>query len=574
MNNFKTLFKHELKMHFPLKPQKGKKIDVLGTVLSLLMITLISAVFVKLLSTVAANYTLVRVHKVSAPLTRALELLNVCYMAVILALVIAGLENMRKTLTDTKYKAILLRLPVKHQTIFASKLATLLISNYILAFLLIMIVSLIFYTSVPALSPIFWLMTVIVWLLLPMAAFLIATLLLVPYIKVVEVLSKRYFLSFVTVTAAVMGAFLLYSEFLNTVQSLLETGSIQFLFNEKFITTLQSLLKWAYPANCFASIALATNLFASLGIALGIAAVAVLTVYLVSKKLFYATLYKNADKMHSAKPKTTKRKLSPLLALIRKEFVCILREPKHLFSYFAIAASMPLMVYCCYTMFASLIDAMIGLEISFPLAVLIVLIFSILTNTFCSNNVTRDGAAAIKAKMYPVKASTILLAKVLLCAVVSSLSVIVSVIVLVITTPLTALDALVVALIAIAFSTAQIFIATRMDLNGAKLSSSLSEMKSASNRTIAKVVVLGLVLALVAGILSVVSYILSKSTMLASVAGGKLGEGGAHFIDALVGILAGMHPYLVPILVSALYLGVAVLYYSFRIEKSLDGLMI
>ena len=559
MNNFMTLFKHELKMRFPLKPQKGKRVDILGTALSLLMITFIAAVFIKLLTTVASNYTLVKVNKISDPIMRTKELLNVCYIAVIIALVIAGLENMRKTLTDTKYKAILLRLPVTHQTIFASKLATLLISNYILALLLVVAVSLIFYISVSALTPIFWLMTFIVWLLLPMASFLIATILLVPYIKLIEFLSRRYVLTFVTVSAAVMGAFLLYSAFLNTVQSLLETGSIKFLFNEKFITTLQSMLKWAYPANCFANIALASNIGLSLAIALGIAAVAVLTVYLISKKLFYATLYKNSDRFHSAEPKAQKHKLPPLVALMKKEFVCILREPKHLFSYFAIAASMPLMVYCCYTMFESLILSMIGLNVAFPLAVLIVLIFSILTNTFCSNNVTRDGAAAIKVKMYPVKASTILLAKVLLCAIVSSLSIIVSMIVLAAASSLTAFDAFIIALIAIVFSTSQIFVATRMDLNGAKLSSTLAEMKSASNRTIAKVVILGLILALSAGILSFVSFVLSGSPIASSIIGIELKE---------------IHAYLIPAGIGILYLGASVFYYSFRIEKSLDGLVI
>lgn len=244
---------------------------------------------------------------------------------------------------------------------------------------------------------------------------------------------------------------------------------------------------------------------------------------------------------------------------MKKEFICIFREPKNLFSYFAIAASMPVMVYCCYTLFESLITNTIGMQVNFPLATLIVLIFSILTNTFCSTNITRDGAAALKVKMFPVKASTILLAKVLLCGIVSSLSIIISLVVLAIATTLNPGDAVVCAIIAIAFSTAQIFIATRMDLNGAKLTSSLVEMQSASNRTIAKVVTLGIVLALVAGILSVLSYILAFGTSLSFIA--ELG-------------LTKAHSYILPAIVSLLYLGAAVAYYSFRIEKSLDGLML
>ena len=558
MDKFLILFKHEFRMQFPLKPQRGRKFDFLGSLLSVLMVVLIAAVFVMLLSTVVSNYVLVKVNKVADPLLRTKELLNLCYTVVLAALVMAGLENMRKTLMEKRYKTLFLRLPVKHQTIFASKLATLLISNYILALILIVTINTIFYVSVE-LPPVFWLMTVFVWLLMPMAAFLIATVLLVPYIKLIDFISNRYTLMFISITAIIMGAFLLYSGFLEVVQALLETGSIKFLFNEKFINTLQTLAKFTYPANCFADIALGTNLVLSFAVAVGIAVIAVFFVYFVSKSLFYATLYKNENRRQTGRRKTQRTKLSPLFSLMKKEFICIFREPKNLFSYFAIAASMPVMVYCCYTLFESLITNTIGIQVSFPLATLIVLIFSILTNTFCSTNITRDGAAAIKVKMFPVKASTILLAKVLLCGIVSSLSVIISLVVLALTTTLTVGDAIVCAFIAIAFSTAQIFIATRMDLNGAKLSSSLVEMQNASNRTIAKVVTLGIFLALVAGILSVLSYILSLGSSVSFIA--ELG-------------LTKVHSYVLPAAVSVLYLGAAVAYYSFRIEKSLDGLML
>ena len=558
MNKFLILFKHELKMQFPLKPQKGRRLDPIGAILSVLMILLISAVFVSLLSTVVSNYVLVKIDKVADPIARAHELLNVCYISILFALVLAGLENMRRTLTDKRYKPLLLRLPVKEETIFMSKLATLLISNYALALLLVATVNTIFYLSVE-LPASFIGMSILVWLLMPMSAFFISTVLLVPYIKLIDFIANKYTLIFVSVTAMVMGAFVLYSSFLGIVKSLLETGSIKFLFNEKFITTLQSMLDVTYPANCFAGIALSVNLLPSLIIALAIAAVAVVAVYFVSKRLFYATLYKNEQKRTDGKKRVQKKKLPPLLSLMRKEFICIFREPKNLFSYFAIAASMPVMVYCCYTLFESLILNMLGMSVTFPLAVLTVLIFSILTNTFCSTNVTRDGAAAIKVKMFPVKASTIMLAKVLLCDIVSSLSVIAGVVILAATTSLTAFDAFVTALIAVAFSTAQIFVATRMDLNGAKLSSTLSEMQTAGNRTIAKVVTLGLFLALAAGILSVVAYLFSGGSSIA-------------FIRELG--LKRVHAYLLPASISAVYLGAAIAYYGIGIEKSLNGLTI
>ena len=556
MDKFLILFKHELKMQFPLRSRSGKKRDLFGSLLSALMIILISAVFVILLSTVVSNYVLVKVNKVSDPILRVKELLNLCYTAVIAILAFAGLENMRRALTDKKYKELLLRLPVKQETIFASKIATLLISNYLLAFILILTVDVIFYCSAP-LPASFFAMFPVVWLLMPMVALLIATVLLVPYIKVIDFIGNKYLVMLVSVTAMIMGAFFVYSYFLEIVQSLLETGSIKFLFNEKFIDAMQSLLGFTYPANSFASIALCSDLLKSFGIVLVVACVAVAMVYFVSKKLFYSTLYKNEIKRKSFKVKEQRRVHSPLVSLMKKEFICIFRSPKNLFSYFAIAASMPVMTYCCYTLFESLILNAIGMKVSFPLATLTVLIFSILTNTFCATNVSRDGVSAIKVKTFPIKPAKILLAKVLLCAAVSTVSITVSLAVLAIATDLSAFDSFMTALIAIIFSLAQIFVATRMDLNGARLSSNLAEMRKRNNITLAKVIPLGILLALIAGILSVVSYVFSLGSTVSFIT--RLG-------------LTRAHAYLLPTLVSLFYLGAATAYYRIGIDKSLDGI--
>ena len=97
--------------------------------------------------------------------------------------------------------------------------------NYIFALLLIVPVNLIFYLVLKP-TIMFWGYTLIVWLLMPMAAFLIATVFLVPYIKIIDFISNKYWLIFLILSAIVIGAFLLYSGLLSILQSLMETGSI------------------------------------------------------------------------------------------------------------------------------------------------------------------------------------------------------------------------------------------------------------------------------------------------------------------------------------------------------------
>ena len=556
MNKFLILFKHELKSQLPLPRLKGRRYDLFGMLLLLLVVMLVAAVFVTLFSAIVSSYTLVKIDKVAEPTLRAAEMLNVFYMASFLILVLAGLENMRRSLTDHKYKELYLRLPVRSETIFFSKLLTLLISGYAFAFVLIATVTVIFYTSADL--PIsFVFRSLAVWVLMPLSAFLISTLLLVPYIRFIEFISDKYLLLLILVSSLVMGAFFLYSRFLNVLKNLIGTGSIKYLFNEKFVNALSDMLKWAYPVNLFTEIAVGRGVVLPVLAVLLISALAPLAVYLISKKLFTATIYKNEKPKRPMGKRKQKRKLSPIASLLKKEFISIYRDPKSMFSYFAVAASMPVMVYCCYTLFNSLVIGAIGMKVSFPLATFTVLIFSILTITFCATNVSRDGSAAIKVKTYPVKASTILFAKVLFCSLISSLSVIASLTVLVFWAELSLVDAVIAALITIAFSLAQIFVATRMDLSGARLSSSLAEMRSASNITVVKVVMLGIVLALISGTLSLVSYILSLESSITVIK-----DIGFTLLDA----------YLLPGIISALYLVFAIAYYRIGIEKSLDAL--
>lgn len=557
MRHFFVLFKHEFRMQFPRK--RRDRIDIMGNALSWMITLLILGVFVYLLSTIVDNYITIKVvNQVSGmmesnPYARSTELLNVIYTVIIIALTGMMLEKMRSTLARQQDKTLFLRMPVKQQTIFLSKLATLLLSNYLTAFVLIFPINLIFFLSLEA-KPIFWVYTFMVWLLLPMVSFLIASILLVPYIKIVEFVSNKYIVMFAMFSAALIGAFLVYAEILEIVQNLLETGSIKFLFNREFIDTLQNLMKITYPANLFAYMSVGSNLMISLIINGAIALISVFVVYFVSKALYYITLYKNESRKKVRRKKKAIFRTTKLAALIRKEFISVFRDPQNLFSYFAIATAMPIMVYSCYTLFESLIYNALGMTINFALALIVMLIFSILTNTFCATNVSRDGELALKVKMYPVKASKILLAKVLFCSIVSTLSVIASSALLYYaeTVDIADKDLLVITIAGVMFSLSQIFIATRLDLNHAKVMASAQEIESESNKTIAKTVFIGLIVALLAGVSSLLITIATSTN---------------EILDKINIEIKPEYAYYLPIVVVAAYFVLAVIYYTFLIER-------
>jgi hypothetical protein len=185
------------------------------------------------------------------------------------------------------------------------------------------------------------------------------------------------------------------------------------------------------------------------------------------------------------------------------------------------------------------------------LALIVVLVFSVLTNTFCATNISRDGVSNLKTKLLPIKASTIVLSKVIFCAIVSSLAVIVSSVGLVALTSLTILDGLLVIVVGLLFSLAQILIATRIDLANCKLSTNQFEVESQSSKTIAKVLTIGVSVALLIGILSLVMMLFNV---------------GNEFI---AGIYIG---YIVPVVIGGAYFAFAFLYYKRNIERCYQNL--
>ena len=534
---------------------RGKRFDLFGAITSLLFTLAIAGIFGLLVYSIADGYLDIKINKISDPIARAHELLNAVYTIIMVALGIMCLEKMRSTLARSSDIPIFLRLPVKNSTIFRAKFTALLLWTYVAAFMLIVPVNAIFYFVLGAGNE-FLVNTVIVYLLLPMVSFLLATLLILPYMIIIKFLSTRYFLSFLSLSILVVGAFFVYSGVLDVLRGLFETGSIKFLFTTEFVDVLMGAKVYTYPANALASLLLGIDMQKSILISVGFAVAALLFTFLITGALYRLVLYRNRDGRKSRSRFTFGFKRGVTSSLLRKEFVTVYREPKYLFSYFAIAFAMPFMIYCCYTLFETLIFNALGRGFEFSLALLVVLVFGILTNTFCATNITRDGKSALKATSFPVKASKLLFSKVLFCSIISSLSVVGSVAMLYFTVGMTPLNAAVTCVIGLVFSFSQILIATRTDLNCAVVDASPEEVARTSDRTIAKVVSIGLFFAVIIGLVTFFASVFA-GTAPAFLKGFEVKE---------------VYVYFIPAIIALIYFGASLVYYLVNIEKAFSKL--
>lgn len=550
-SNFLTLCEYELKKIFGFEGSKRKKRDFISSFLNVVITVGIAVAFIFFLSIIADNYAEVKINKVSDPLSRAAEFMNFTNTAIIIVLAFVSLERMRKVFAKSAESQIFLRLPVTPTELFMSKMLIIVAETYVVA-LVLMVPNCFVISRMIETRPMFWLYSAIIFLVLPIIPIFISAALVMPYMKLVDFLMHKYLLLFTVVTAALVGAFILYSRLLLVVQNLLETGSVRFLFNEQFIGFMQTLRKFAYPANILTDINLGISVNIPIGIILAVAAVLIVAVFLIVKTMFYSTLYKDDKRRQGNSEGASFSRSGVGAALIRKEFINVSRTPEHMFSYFAIAAAMPIMVYSCYTLFYSLIEHTLGLRVDFSLALLIVLVFGVLTNTFCATNVSRDGLSALSTKIYPVSPAKIMGAKVIFCMIVSSLSVILSAALLVILTPLGLINGVAVAVFGILFSVSQILIATRLDLNHAHVSSGPLETERTAEKTTTKVVFIGLVFAMIVGVSSLVVTLF-------------LGTGG--------GVLSLDMSYVIPFAITVAYLILAVAYYSSNIERSFNNLV-
>ena len=553
MRTFLTLFKHERRSLFPSLNLK-KKPDIIGGLFSLLISALVIGIFLFMVSTVTKNYVAVKVDKITDPLARSAELLTVLYAITILALTALCLEKMRNTLASKTGKDIFLRLPVSPKSLFLSKLLALMLWNYTTAIFLILPINAIFYVVLePGVS--FLINTAFIVVFLPSVSFLIATVLLIPYIHVIGFLSRHYFITFVILSGALIGAFYLYKDILEVVRTLLETGSIKFLFNQKFVDAIQTIQKLSFPANTLANLALGNKFISSIITLSVIMVISVVMAVVITSSLYRITLYSTAI----GRVRRGKRHiihLPPMLALIRKEFISVFRNPKYLFSYFSIALSMPFMIYCCYTLFHTLLMNAIGRSFELALTVSILLVFGILTNTFCATNISRDGKSALKMKIFPMSPSSILMSKILFCNIISSISVIASGAFLWWKAGISMKSMLIATAIGLIFSISQILISTRMDLNHARVSQGPAEAEKASNRTIAKTVTIGLVFALVTGAVTLFSSAFSGTS--------------PSFLGGIT--IEPYYSYLIPIVISVLYLLLSILYCFTRVTKAFNKL--
>lgn len=507
MSAFGVLLKKQFQEWLYFFKKRGKKLDWLGLITSVILTVLLVTVFLLVFITFIRTYTKVS-YQSDGFLERQHEILTITYSLILFFNIISGVRSIENNISSAVDLEVLIGLPIGSQTLFLSKIVGIFLNQLFNSLLFILPINLVFGILTEQ-SLYYILVSLLICLIVPVLSLIIAAFLAIPYHYFLRFIKSRFVLLTSLFTILIVGAFMVYSWILKVIQGLLETGEIKFIFDMKRIRLIKTLVSYLYPGNLLSGILLRKNAWGALLIILAFIGIVGTGAYFLIKKFFLRiTQGKLESSRNVFKRKRKYREKGLILTLMNKEFVNVLRTPNYSFQYFAVTLTVPLMVYTTMSLTASLITKAIGLQLDFELAFFIIIMFNLLTNTFCATNISRDGRMFQVLKTLPIGHREIILSKVLFSALVSFASIFFTVLVMIVAGYITVFEGLIIFITTALLSLSVIFFATRKDLNRPRFPTGRNQEIKEETGTVSLIVFMGLLSSLVIGALILFARIL------------------------------------------------------------------
>lgn len=483
----------------------NRRHDVFGALSTIILLALLYGTFIYVFYHFARFYMSATFEVQGAERARAFELTTFVYAAMLLINIFVGVKQIYSALVSSNDCDVLIYQPISQQHLFLYKLIKIYI-GLIVSTLLVLLPSAIVIDVLSASVGGFWyyLTAVFHLLLCPLLGCAIAALFTVPFNGIMRFVQRKFVLHLILYVIVLALGFWLYGMFLSVLTDLIQTGELLYVLDSSTVNAVAAVAAKFYPVKFFSNMLFGQNVAVSLLSVLGICAVAGVVTYFVIRAMYFKVLQQKleGDIKIFRKKKSVEKIHSPLAALVKKEFLIILRTPTYAFAYFATTFTLPFMVYVCANLMRSMVATLPNVALincDFEIAIFVIAMFSVLTNTFCTSNISRDGKMFSMLKTMPVDGHLVVKAKLLFCSVVSVASVLVSCIVLLCVSYLNWWQALVIFAVASLLDIAEIAFATKRDLAKPHLPQNDRDEVTEDNNNVSAVTLLGLVCAVLLG---------------------------------------------------------------------------
>ena len=475
MDIVKILLKKEFSERFA--SFKNKRKDIAGMIFSAVLLLAVVGVFAAVFMYLTKTYAVVKIGYITKTKDRIFEVYTVFYTIVLVLLSAVGIAKLNKNLISSG-NLNMLHLPITPFQIFISKMFLVYIELALTSLVLCVPVAILFVAQGYIAG---WtiVISVILALLLPFVALGVSSVFTIPFYFIKKWLNKQFWIQLFVYMAIMAGAFFIYSLFLKIVQHLMESGQIQFFFNERFVNNMGDFCSTIYPVNFFAQIRVGRNVALNCLFVVLSAIVLGVICFFLSKFVFYLVRQnKLADRNDFSLVRKPRKSRPVVLSLMGKEFTTVLRTPSYAFNYYAIVLSLPLMVMITTNLLFSMMKNLTMFSCDFEIVLCAMCMYSILLNSFCATNISRDGKFYNLMKTYPVSAKQVVFSKILFCSITSVISIVATGAIILFNGQLSFLKTLAVVAICLILNFGIICLATRKDLNTSKHSENAENSQS------------------------------------------------------------------------------------------------
>ncbi len=389
MNLFNVLLKKELVTQL-FGESRGKRKDILGNVVSVLISLVFLALFV---------YLFVAFQSKFAALNLVSEVLVLFAAAAIIAQIAMSVARASKVLYGGADAKVILPLPISNLTMLTAKLSALWVKEVVNSCFFLAPVLLAYgimnsanvgYYICAALS------VAVASLFIVSIAAIIAPL----FIKVKRFFVKNPLALLILVLVAFGALFIVYSRLLAVVSDMLLGNRLHFIFNKTVADTLRQISGFAFFAKQIGDFLQGD--FVGFIIILFTAGAVAVGAYFISSHFYLAYLKANTARRSSVNKEEKNVMQGVTGSLIVKELIEIFRNPAYLVSYLSVALTLPVLCYLTLGALDELVDKLLGSEFFIPFALLILVMFSCVCNTFAGDVISREENRIMIVKTIPV----------------------------------------------------------------------------------------------------------------------------------------------------------------------------
>lgn len=398
-----TLVKNHFKRGKPRVTNINAK-NILGLLVLVLLTLGILGIFAYILFLLTSTFQRLRLPDVY---------LKTVFFILLIVLTIYEVFNIIKNLYQSKDNHIYLKLPVEREKVFLSKIIYLYLKQLMISIIFLFITAGIYGLIETDITIFYYLRLLVIAFIIPMISLIIASILSLPASFLLGYIKKNKFFLIISLIVIIGAFFMVYIQFINIVLSFIDltSASSSPVIDPLIISQLRESTNGLILSNVFYNLLFNQSFWLNILIITLVIIVLFIGVYYLLKYFYFKALEKENERIDVEIKGITKTN-KPALAIFKKEFKTLTRNPDYAFEAVVLNILMPIFIFLTIRLTHKAGVATVGSEIVPGITLLTILIFILLTNSFQGMIISREKEAHFITKIIPVKTLKQIFAKI------------------------------------------------------------------------------------------------------------------------------------------------------------------